>query len=190
MDKKSTSKNQYNLTPRQQLFCDEWLIHRNATRAYLKAYDVQYHSARVEGCKHLTKPAIKAYLDEKLAEIEKRYEMNLDKCLSGLSRIATSNMMDYIRPDGSVDLSALDHDQAAAIQEITVETYEERTGRGDETETIKRVKLKLYDKRSALLDLGKHFGGFKTKVEHSVGNELADLMKKARERSVNKESLK
>lgn len=183
MDKKSTSKKQSELTPKQRLFCDEWLIHRNATRAYLKAYGGQYDSARVEGCKHLTKPNIRAYLDQKLSEIEKKYEMNLETCISGLSRIATANMMDYINNDGTVDLSVLDHDQAAAIQEITVETYEERTGRGDETETVKRVKLKLYDKRSALLDLGKHFGGFKTKVEHSVANELADLMKKARERS-------
>ena len=94
MDKKSTSKNQYNLTPRQQLFCDEWLIHRNATRAYLKAYDVQYHSARVEGCKHLTKPAIKAYLDEKLAEIEKRYDK------SGINDISTADY-EAFKKDGS-----------------------------------------------------------------------------------------
>ena len=190
MDKKSTSKKQSELTPKQRLFCDEWLVHRNATRAYMTAYGVERNVASVEGCRSLAKPSIRDYLDQKLAAIEKKYEMNLDKCLAGLARIATANMMDYINNDGTVDLSVLDHDQAAAIQEITVETYEERTGRGDETETVKRVKLKLYDKRSALLDLGKHFGGFKTKVEHSVANELADLMKKARERSVNKESLK
>lgn len=178
-----TKQKQLKLTPKQRLFCDEWLIHRNATRAYSKAYGGQYNVCRVEGVKNLSKPACKAYLDQKIAAIEQKYEMNLDKCLSGLARIATANIMDYIRNDGTVDLSELDHDQAAAIQEITVETYEERTGRGDETETVKRVKLKLHDKKGALLELGKHFGGFKTKVEHSVTNDLAEMMKKARERS-------
>lgn len=183
MEKKSALKKQSNLTPKQRLFCDEWLIHRNATRAYMKAYGVARKVASVEGCRTLTKSSVDAYLKQKLAEIEKKYEINLETCIAGMARIATANMMDYIKADGTVDLSVLDHDQAAAIQEITVETYEERTGRGDETETVKRVKLKLHDKKGALLELGKHFGGFKTKVEHSVANELADLMKKARERS-------
>nr|DAL05339.1 MAG TPA: Terminase small subunit [Caudoviricetes sp.] len=181
MDKKSKLKREPKLTPKQKLFCDEWLIHRNATRAYLKAYGGTYETARVEGPKNLAKPSCREYLDKKLAEIEKRYAINLETCIAGLSRIAIANMLDYINNDGTVDLSVLDHDQAAAIQEITVETYEERTGRGDET--VKRVKIKLHDKKGALLELGKHFGGFKTKVEHSVTNDLADLMKKARERS-------
>lgn len=172
------------LSAKQKLFCQRWLIHRNASRAYREAYETNDDNVcAVEGHRNLRKPNIRRFLDIKLEEIEDRFDMDLDKCLKGMFRIASANMLDYINLDGTVNLSELTHDQAAAIQEVTVETYEERTGRGDETETVKKVKLKLYDKKGALKDLGQHFGGFKTKVEHSVTEDLADAIKKARERS-------
>lgn len=76
-------------------------------------------------------------------------------------------MLDYmtVQSDGYayVDLSRLTREQAAAIQEITVEEYKE--GTGEEARNVKRVKFKLADKRAALVDIGRHFGLFVDKKE-------------------------
>lgn len=51
------------LTKKQKTFCEEYIANGyNATQAYLKAYDCQYDSARVEGSKALKKPMVKEYI--------------------------------------------------------------------------------------------------------------------------------
>ena len=68
-------------------------------------------------------------------------------------------------PDAFVDLSTLTRDQAAAIQEVTVEDYKD--GRGENARDVRRVKVKLSDKRAALVDMGRHLGMFKELHERS-----------------------
>lgn len=83
-----------------------------------------------------------------------------DAVLAELARIAFANPLDYLRiePDGlcRIDLSNLDRDKAAAIDEIIVDHAEGRDG----VTRVKRVRLKMADKRGALVDLGKHQGLF------------------------------
>jgi phage terminase small subunit len=78
-------------------------------------------------------------------------------------------MLDYMRrgPDGDpyLDFSTLSRDQAAALTEVTVEDFKD--GRGEDARDVRRVKFKLADKRAALVDLGRHLGIFKDRVEHS-----------------------
>lgn len=97
-----------------------------------------------------------------------RVEINQARVLEELGRIGFSNMLDYItvQKDGSaiVDLSALDREKAAAIQEITVDSYEQHDPNSEDekkTVTVKKIKFKLSDKRAALVDIGKHLGLFK-----------------------------
>jgi phage terminase small subunit len=84
-----------------------------------------------------------------------------ESILAELARIGFANMLDYVQPNAAggfaVDLAALSRDQGAAIQEVIVEY---QTGRGDDKTDVKRVRLKLADKRAALVDLGKHLGLF------------------------------
>jgi phage terminase small subunit len=78
-------------------------------------------------------------------------------------------MADYMRAtdggDPYLDFSALSRDQAAALQEVTVDRYTE--GHGEDKRDVKRVKFKLADKRAALVDLGRHLGIFVDRHEHS-----------------------
>jgi hypothetical protein len=80
---------------------------------------------------------------------------SLISAFAGASR--SKNMQDYIRigRDGSpvLDFENLTRDQAAALQEVTVETYME--GRGENAREVKKVRFKLADKRAALVDLGR-----------------------------------
>jgi phage terminase small subunit len=91
------------------------------------------------------------------------------RVLDELAKLAFANMADYMRvgPDGDpvLDFSKLTRDQAAALVEVTVEDYLD--GRGEDARKVRRVRFKLADKRGALVDLGKHLGLFKDRVEHS-----------------------
>lgn len=170
------------LTPKQKYFCDRYVIHRNATKAYQEAYECTYNTAKVEGYRNLEKPSVKEYLKNKFAEIEEQYKLTLDDCLGVLARIVKSNPMDYItvNEDGGaeIDLSTLTRDQAEAIQSITTETTYSKKG-----DKIITNKINFYSKDAAAINYGKHLGGFKTKVEHSATNDLSVLIRQARNRS-------
>lgn len=102
-------------------------------------------------------------LDEILTRAATRAEITKAKVLEELGKIGFSNMLDYVTINASgepvVDLTALDRDQAAAIQEVVVDTHQEREG--DQSISVRRVRFKLSDKRAALVDIGKHLGMFK-----------------------------
>lgn len=51
------------LTEKQKLFCIYYSKCFNATKAYLKAYTCTYETAKVEGCRLLTNPNVKAQID-------------------------------------------------------------------------------------------------------------------------------
>ena len=90
--------------------------------------------------------------------------------LTELARLSFSNMLDYIEigADGQprLDFSALTRDQAAAIRELVAETRTEERDDGPPI-IITKTRFKLADKRGPLVDLGKHLGIFKERVEHS-----------------------
>jgi phage terminase small subunit len=90
--------------------------------------------------------------------------------LTELAKLAFANMADYIEigADGQprLDLSALTRDQAAAIHEVVVETRTEERHLGPPV-IITKTRFKLADKRGPLVDLGRHLGLFKDRVEHS-----------------------
>ena len=121
-------------------------------------------------------------MDKRAAKIE----LTSDGVLRELALMAFSNILDYLRMDNGdvfVDLSMLTREQAAAIQEIKVYDYVDRTrnrGNGNGRQ-VKGVKFKLADKTRALELLGKHLKLF-TEVHHHTGSiTLAERMKRADE---------
>lgn len=59
------------MTPKQKRFCDEYLIDCNATQAAIRA-GYSEKTAYSIGNENLSKPEIKAYIDERLAEIQSK----------------------------------------------------------------------------------------------------------------------
>jgi len=154
------------LTPKQQLFVKEYLVDLNATQAAIRA-GYSKKTARQIGEQNLSKLDIAAEIKKAMDERGKRVEITADRVLQELAKLGFSNMADYVRTqdDGSayVDLSDLTRDQFAAISEIQVDEYTE--GRGEEARNVKRVKIKLSDKKSSLELLGKHLKLFTDKIE-------------------------
>lgn len=151
---------------KRDAFCDEYIIDFNATRAAQRA-GYSPKSAHVQGHDLLKNPKVKARIDALKRARAARAQMSADEVLEELAKLARANMQDYmvVGPHGDpvLDWSKLTRDQAAALQEVTVDDYVD--GRGDEARDVRRVKFKLADKKGALVELGKHLGLFPNKVE-------------------------
>ena len=154
------------MTPKQKLFVQHYLLDPNATAAALAA-GYAPKSARVIGSENLLKPAIREAIEAGQAKVAVKLEITQELLAQELAKLAMVNMEDFIRigSDGDpyIDLSELTRDQAAAINEITVDDYVE--GRGDEARDVKKIKFKLHDKRASIMDLAKLLGLVVTRHE-------------------------
>lgn len=152
------------LTAKQQCFIEEYLIDLNATQAAIRA-GYSPKTAYAKGSEMAKRFAVE--IAEAQANRSKRTQITQDMVLNELAKIGFSNMLDYVSVtaggDPVPDFSTLTRDQAAAISEVTVDQYME--GKGDNAVMVKRTKFKLSDKRAALVDMGRHLGMFKDKLE-------------------------
>jgi phage terminase small subunit len=154
------------LTPKQEQFVHEYLIDLNATRAAIRAgYSAK--TADKQGPRLLTHPKVAAAIQEAREAALKRASLTLDKIVEEASKIGFANMQDYltIGPDGDPvpDFSRVARNHAAALIEVTIERFKD--GRGAGARDVRRVRFKLADKLGALIALGKHLGGFGSKLE-------------------------
>lgn len=172
------------LTSKQQLFVDEYMIDRNATQAAIRA-GYSAATAEQQGSRLLRNVQVKAAVDERVSKMAEKLEISAERVLRELALIGFSNMADYMRPgfegDPVLDFSNLTRDQAAALAEVTVEDFKD--GRGEDARDVRRVKFKLSDKRAALVDLGRHLKLFTDKLEHDVSADLASVLQAAKERA-------
>lgn len=165
------------LTAKQEAFVRSYMETGNASEAYRRSYDVapdcKPNTIEKRACELLKSGKVAGRLAELQAAVAERHEITIDKIVRELALIGFANMLDYMRTqeDGSayVDLSKLTREQAAAIGEVTSETYLE--GKGEDAKTVKRTKFKLSDKRSALVDLGKHLGMFPQQINGTIDHK-------------------
>src|SRR5437870_2333711 len=90
------------------------------------------------------------------------------RVLEELAKIAFANMADFMTVGASGELVLnwrnLTRNQAAALQEVTVDEYIE--GRGDKARPASRVKFKLAPKQPALEKIGVELGMFVTRADN------------------------
>lgn len=149
------------LTEKQKRFIEEYLIDLNATQAAIRA-GYSPNSARDIGSENLTKPDIRARIDEALAERSKRTGINADRVLREIARIAFVNAADVINFDSATIAEGASEDDTAAIASVKVKTIPTGDGEGVERE------IRLCDKLKALELCGKHLGMFKDNPEANV----------------------
>ena len=159
------------LTSKQTRFVAEYLTDLNGTQAAIRAgYSAK--TAQEQGSRLLSNVMVAAAIEAAQQARAHRTGVTADRVVAELALIGFANMADYMRAtdggDPYLDFSALSRDQAAALQEVTVDRYTE--GHGEDKRDVKRVKFKLADKRAALVDLGRHLGLFVDKHELSGPN--------------------
>ncbi len=157
------------LTPKQELFCKEYLIDLNATQAAIRSgYSVE--SAGTIGTENMQKPTLRAHIDAALAERSRRTGINADRVIRELARLAFINAADVIDFDSGAIASGATEDDTAAIASVKVKVIT-----GENGESVER-EIKLADKLKALELLGKHLGIFsdKLKIEGSIPIVIRD----------------
>lgn len=149
------------MTEKQKRFCDEYLTDLNATQAAIRA-GYSPDTAGSIGAENLKKPEIKSRIDKAMAERSRRTGINQDRVLQELARIGFAKITDVVDPETAEIRTDASDDDLACIQSIKIKPNEFGTER----------EVKLYDKKAALVDLGKHLGLFKDKVELSGDMDL------------------
>lgn len=143
------------LTDKQKRFCDEYLIDLNATQAAIRA-GYSERTARKIGQENLTKPDIRQYIDQRMAEKESALIACQDEVLKYLTSVMRGE---------------------SQSTEIVVEGFGD--GVSEAREIQKRPSEK--DRLKAAELLGKRYSMFKEKLEVSgmqdEMSKLDDLLK-------------
>lgn len=148
------------LTPKQEMFIQEYLIDLNATQAAIRA-GYSPRSANEIATENMAKPSIRARIDEALAQRSRRLGINQDRIINELAKIAFINPADVINFNNATVKEDAEKDNTAAILSVRVKTSTTDTGTSTERE------VRINDKVKALELLGKHLGMFTEKIEHS-----------------------
>ena len=164
--KRRAKKKPWKATSKQQRFIAEYPADFNATKAAERA-GYSKKTAGQQGHRLLKNVQIQREIQKRIAKLTTKADVTVERVLSELMKVGFANLQDYIRitADGDpyIDLSAMTEYQAAALQEITVEDFKD--GRGDNARDVRKVKVKMLDKLSALEKLGKYLGMFVDRVK-------------------------
>lgn len=131
-----------NLTPKQRRFCDEYLIDLNATQAAIRA-GYSEKTARAIGAENLTKPDVRAYIDERMAAKEEQLIAEQDEVLRYLTAVMRGQSKSHVLARG----------------EWGVEKVIEK--KPDEKERLKAAEL-----------LGKRYGIYTDRIESDIDMTL------------------
>ncbi len=147
------------ITPKQKAFCDEYLIDLNATQAAIRA-GYKEKAAYRTGADNLRKPQIQEYIEKRMNDRIQRTEITQDRVLKELADIAFDDIKNYL---------SFCTDENGEIRVKIKNSTEIDTKNISEVSIGKdgQFKFKLYCKDNALIQLGKHLGMFKDKVEVS-----------------------
>lgn len=123
-------------------------------------------SATEQSCYILSRPNVKAWLEEHRRKLAERHDITMDRIVDELAKVGFSNIGRYLRPDerGMPAFRRLDEiteADLAAISEITVESKDMYEGRGDDREKVgvtDKVKFKLASKVDSLMQLARLLG--------------------------------
>jgi phage terminase small subunit len=139
------------LPPKQKLFCEEYLIDYNATRAYKAAYKTKNDdTARSNAARLLTNANVKSYLEKKKAALAAKLEITQEMVLEGYRRLAFYDSRKFYKENGELKLiTELDEETAFALAGF--EIFEEKTTTLKRTKTISQTsKIKMSDRKAAL----------------------------------------
>lgn len=130
------------MTAKQKRFCDEYLIDLNATQAAIRA-GYSKKTAQAIGTENLTKPLLKSYIDERMAEKEDSLIAKQDEVLKYLTAV--------MRGETKSSVLALSGD---GMQKVIEKPPDEK------------------ERLAAAEKLGKRYGLFTEKIEQQIDTDL------------------
>ncbi len=153
-----------NLTVKQRMFVEEYLIDLNATQAAIRAgYSAK--TADQQGSRMLANVKVQQAIAERMAERSKRTGVNQDRVVLELAKIAFVNMTDVVDSNGRIKKGA-SADDLSCIESIKYKESDNEFGGSVERE------VKIASKLKALELLGKHLGMWNDKLDVNVATPI------------------
>lgn len=149
-----------NLTVKQRMFVEEYLIDLNATQAAIRAgYSAK--TADQQGSRMLANVKVQQAIAERMAERSKRTGVSQDRVVLELAKVAFLKMTDVVDRNGAIKQDASE-DDLACIESIKYKESDNEYGGSVERE------VKVASKLKALELLGKHLGMWNDKLDVNV----------------------
>ena len=131
------------LTPKQQLFVEEYLIDLNATQAAIRAGYSPNNADKI-GSELLGKTRVSEAIKIAMAERSRRTGINQDRILAELAKIALVNPARVVNFDeATIREDALPED-LAAVASVKVKRFPTKDGEGIEREVNSTIKTKRW----------------------------------------------
>ncbi|MCB0302836.1 MAG: terminase small subunit [Calditrichaeota bacterium] len=151
------------LTAKQEAFCREYVVDRNATQAAIRA-GYSERTAGFQGHDALKKPKVAKRIAELEADIAERNDISVDRLVQELKEIALSDVTQLAETlSGSTftvkSLEEIPPDLRRCIESIQ--------------STKDGIKIKLWSKTSALDMLMKHLGAYE-KDNRQKGGDIGE----------------
>jgi phage terminase small subunit len=168
------------LTEKQRLFCLYYVKYFNATKAYQKAYECDYFTAKTNGSRMLTNANIKAEIDRMKKEIADGLMLDATAVLQKYIDIAFADITDFVE-HGQEEYEEYDE---ITGEKITKKRNYVRFKNSDEVDgtiitEVKQgregVSIKLADKMKALDKLAQYFDLFPDKFKRRIEEEKLKL---------------
>ena len=147
------------MTEKQKRFCDEYLIDLNATQAAIRA-GYSENSAKQIGQENLTKPYIKEFIEERLAEKQAELIADQNEVMEYLSAVMRRELKEsvVVTLQNKVEKWVKDEDTGKLKKQTVTE----------ESPAVVDIPARLSDANKAAELLGKRYGMFKDKVQAEV----------------------
>ena len=144
------------LTQKQKLFCEQYIIDWNGTRAAIAA-GYSPKTAKQIATENLSKPYLQAYISDVQDNLEKLLKISRAKVLAEHMKLAFSSVAHLHNTwIERKEFDELTLEQKDCIQEISTKVLKTLI---DETPTeVEYVKIKLYDKQKSLDSISKMLG--------------------------------
>jgi len=146
------------LTPKEEKYCQAYIKTLNKTKAAVVA-GYSKRSAKEIGYQNFTKPHILARVDEIRKEIKEQLGIDDHSVITELAALSYWNIKDFLT-DGNVvkDLSKMPKAKLKPV--VGIKTKVTTITIGGVTTKEVTTELKMSDKRTGVVDLGRHLGIF------------------------------
>lgn len=185
------------LNEKQLKFVELYLATGDATQSYIDAgYGSRGRSASNAANRLLSHVGVKRLLQQAnnkaietacetkfqtTTQTLNRIELTAELVLDEMRKLAFLDPRKVFRPDGTLKaIHELDDDTAACVSSLEIEEDIERAETGDAVVTVVRTtKVKFWDKRKALTDLGKRFNLWGDESTNGAALAFGDLVRQA-----------
>jgi phage terminase small subunit len=152
------------INPKQERFCQEYIIDLNATQAAIRT-GYSKKTAYSQGQRLLKNVEIKTRIQQLKDERAKRTGITSDRVLKEIGFIGFSRISDFVefQEEGGIRVKRFDEmpkDSSSAIKDVKQDRNIRETSKGNQTVIQERISCILHDKIKALELLGRHLGLF------------------------------